>query len=59
MTDRNDYVDKCLDPRKRDFDRNRGLQLDGFADALNRAAANQEKEVAEDRPIKDSKENLS
>lgn len=35
---REDYIEGCLDPRKRPMDRNRGLQADGFAEALQRAA---------------------
>jgi len=40
MTDHNDYIQQCLDPRKRNIDRNRGLQSIGFTDALKRAASN-------------------
>ncbi len=34
-----DYIEGCLDPSKRPLDRNRGLQADGFAEALRKAGA--------------------
>jgi len=45
---REDYIDECLDPRKRPIDRNRGLQADGFAEALQRAAGKPYDEVPDE-----------
>jgi hypothetical protein len=38
MVDHNDYIDQCLNPSKRNWDRNRGLQPDDFSNALQRAS---------------------
>ena len=53
MTSREDYIDQCLDPSKRRLDRNRGIQIRGFAEALERAAAeSKSNETHESRPNK-------
>jgi len=49
MKERKDYVEQCLDPSKRNMDRNRGLQANAFGDALKRAAiAAEPKEINKD-----------
>ena len=45
MTSREDYLDSCIDPGKRNMDRNRGLQANTFSEALLRAAAAEEKKT--------------
>ncbi|MCV0439727.1 MAG: hypothetical protein K5880_13960 [Hydrogenophaga sp.] len=39
MNSREDYIESCLDPRKRNMDRNKGLQAGGFCEALQKAGA--------------------
>jgi len=40
MDSRKDYIEKCSDPSKRNLDRNRGFQAEGFANALEQVAKN-------------------
>ena len=56
MADRENYIESCLDPRKRNMDRNRGLQAKSFNEALVRAAAAQE--TSDDAEKPDHSENL-
>jgi hypothetical protein len=39
MDRREDYIESCLDPGKRNLDRNRGFQSDIFSDVLEKAGA--------------------
>jgi len=39
MNQQENFIESCLDPRKRNMDRNRGLQADGFSAALKKAGA--------------------
>lgn len=39
MKSHDELIESCLDPRKRNMDRNRGLQSNSFCDALQKAGA--------------------
>ena len=39
MKSRENLIESCLDPRKRNMDRNRGIQSDCFCNALQKAGA--------------------
>ena len=42
MANHEDRIEPLMDPSKRNMDRNRGLQLKSFSEALVRASANAE-----------------
>lgn len=41
MYNHGDYIEACLDPRKRNMDRNKGLQSDGFCEVLQKVKADE------------------
>jgi len=39
MDSREEYIEKCMNPNKRNLDRNRGIQSEDFSDVFKRVAA--------------------
>jgi len=57
MANHEDYLDACIDPGKRNMDRNRGLQANAFKEALLRAAADTKKTPDDTAKPDDCQEN--